>query len=200
MTDRQRLRSYLRFFTTDDLRIIWRSMPGGGSAARTSLRDEVTISRVELEAEIQRRTRWERFGNSVLLVASIIAAVAAVVGAVAAVIAAGAPALSIAAQSGGKITLQGIWLPYVVGGGIILAALLFWCRTQWLLLYAVIEVIVGLTLMVLASQVQGPFSAAFSDSFDVVRTTLTVTTYLGGVFATVRGFDNIKTAVVLTQR
>ena len=76
-----RTASYLRFFTTDDLRGIWRSMPGGGADARTSLRDDVTTSRVELEAEIQRRVWRERFGNIVLLIGAGAAVVAAIEGA-----------------------------------------------------------------------------------------------------------------------
>ena len=38
----------------------------------------------------------------------------------------------------------------------------------------------------------GSFSSAVSDSFDPVRTTLTMTTYLGGIFARARGLDNAK--------
>jgi hypothetical protein len=105
-----------------------------------------------------------------------------------------ASTLNVLSAPGGKITLQGIWLSYVLGGGILAAGLLFWCRTQQLLLYGLIEVVVGLILMVLASQVHGAFSTAFSDNFDTVRITLAVTAYLGGIFTTVRGFDNIKTA------
>jgi hypothetical protein len=38
----------------------------------------------------------------------------------------------------------------------------------------------------------GSFSSAGIDSFDPVRTTLTMTTYLGGIFATARGLDWTK--------
>jgi hypothetical protein len=41
----------------------------------------------------------------------------------------------------------------------------------------------------------GSFSSAGIDSFDPVRTTLTMTTYLGGIFATARGLDKAKTAL-----
>jgi hypothetical protein len=94
-----------------------------------------------------------------------------------------------------EVTLHGSELPYVLGIGIFAACLLFWCRTKLLLLYGVIEVIVGLSLMILASKVHGSFNSPFSDSFDTVRTTVTVTTFVGAVFGTIRGFDNICAAV-----
>ena len=94
-----------------------------------------------------------------------------------------------------EVTVLGSDLPHLVIVGIVAAGLLFWCRTKLLLLYGAIEIVVGLSLMVLASKVHGTFDSSFSTSFDTVRTTIAVTTYLGAIFAMVRGFDNIRTAL-----
>ena len=75
-----RTADYVQFFTIDDLRRDWRATSGGADA-RTTLRDDITISRAELEMEIRWRVWWERVGYGVLLIGAVAAVIAAVEGA-----------------------------------------------------------------------------------------------------------------------
>ena len=79
--------------------------------------------------------------------------------------------------------------------GILAACLLFWCRTGKLWMYGLIELGVGLGLMILSINVTGSFDRSFSRDFDVVRATVSWTTYLGAIFVLVRGLDNIWTSL-----
>ena len=80
-----------------------------------------------------------------------------------------------------------------VAAGVVIAALLCWCRSYWQLAYGSFEMVVGLFLVVLSLQITpGAFSNDFSNDFDTLHYAVTVTTYLGAVFVMVRGCDNIK--------
>jgi hypothetical protein len=77
--------------------------------------------------------------------------------------------------------------------GILATVFLYWCRSRNQILYGVIEIMTGIFLMSLSIQVTGDFSKDFSPGdFDIVRSTVTKTTYLGAIFVMVRGLDNIK--------
>jgi hypothetical protein len=78
-----RTADYVQFFTIDDLRRDWRAISGGADA-RTTLRDDVTITRAELEAEIRWRVWWEQVGHGVLLFGAVAAVIAAGAGVIAA--------------------------------------------------------------------------------------------------------------------
>jgi len=83
-------------------------------------------------------------------------------------------------------------LLYMVSG-VVIAALLCWCRSRWQIVYGILEIIVGLLLMMVSLQVTpGAFSSDFSNDFDRVHYAVTVTTYLGAVFVMVRGCDSIR--------
>jgi uncharacterized membrane protein HdeD (DUF308 family) len=83
-------------------------------------------------------------------------------------------------------------LLYMVSG-VVIAALLCWCRSRWQIAYGILEIIVGLFLMMVSLQVTpGAFSSDFSNDFDTFHYAVTVTTYLGAVLVMVRGYDNIR--------
>ena len=77
--------------------------------------------------------------------------------------------------------------------GILVSALLFWCRSRFQTLYGLIEILVGLFLIVLSLQVTGgAFTSDFSNDFDTFHYVMTITTYLGAIFVMVRGCDNVR--------
>jgi uncharacterized membrane protein HdeD (DUF308 family) len=77
--------------------------------------------------------------------------------------------------------------------GVVIAALLCWCRSRWQIVYGILEIIVGLLLMMVSLQVTpGAFSSDLSNDFDRVHYAVTVTTYLSAVFVMVRGCDDIR--------
>jgi asparagine N-glycosylation enzyme membrane subunit Stt3 len=78
--------------------------------------------------------------------------------------------------------------------GVILALVLFFVRRRSRSIYGLIEIAAGLALLYASFHVAGDFSKDFGSGFQTVRTTVVFTTVLGGVFAMVRGFDNISEA------
>jgi hypothetical protein len=81
-------------------------------------------------------------------------------------------------------------------GGVAAALLLFLCRTYRRSLYGCLEIAIGLALMILSIQLKvGDFSfvqTTTGNDFQAYETTLAGTTFLGGIFVMVRGFDNVR--------
>jgi hypothetical protein len=97
-----RTADYVLFFTTDDLRVVWRGMQLEDDPA--TLRGDITISRADLEAEIRRRVWWERFGYYLLLIGAVAAVIAAIEGAMPA-------AGSLPSQGGAQSASGGSMIP-----------------------------------------------------------------------------------------
>lgn len=83
--------------------------------------------------------------------------------------------------------------------GIIAAIILYIIRARCQRCYGMIEIITGIFLLFLSVQVSGSFSNDFSSDFDVVRSTVTLMTYLGAIFAVARGLDNVTQSYRATK-
>lgn len=84
--------------------------------------------------------------------------------------------------------------------GILLAVGMFVVRKLSRSLYGVIEIVAGFLLLYASFHVAaGGFSKAFGSGFQTFRTTVAFTAVLGGVFAMVRGLDNISEALGKTK-
>ncbi len=76
--------------------------------------------------------------------------------------------------------------------GLAVAAILFCVRKFLRGIYGLIEVVAGLMLLYSSYKVTpGSFSRDFSNDFETFRVAVTFTATLGGLFAIVRGLDNI---------
>jgi hypothetical protein len=78
------------------------------------------------------------------------------------------------------------------------AALLYYCRCRWRILYGCIEVLVGIYLLRLSINTMiSRFTfgvSAFGSPFETLQVVVVTTSYLGAIFVMVRGFDNINFA------
>ncbi len=78
--------------------------------------------------------------------------------------------------------------------GTAIAFILFGIRKYARGIYGVIEIIAGLLLLYSSFKVTpGSFSRDFSNDFETFRVAVTFTATVGGLFAIVRGLDNIDT-------
>ena len=78
------------------------------------------------------------------------------------------------------------------------AALLYYCRCKWRVLYGCIEVLVEIYLLRLSINTMISRStfgvSAFGSPFETLQVVVVTTSYLGAIFVMVRGFDNINFA------
>jgi TRAP-type C4-dicarboxylate transport system permease small subunit len=75
--------------------------------------------------------------------------------------------------------------------GVIAAVVLFAVRRRVRSVYGIIEIAAGLALLYTSFHVAAGFSKDFGPGFQMFRTTVAFTAALGGVFAMIRGLDNI---------
>lgn len=78
--------------------------------------------------------------------------------------------------------------------GLVMAATLFWMRSNHAFLYGMTEVAAGLFILAQNYDVgRGGFSAGFfNEAFQTFQGNVVVVSTLGAVYVMVRGFDNMK--------